>query len=195
VVAGSVILLLAAGAIGCEGFFVDPVLTSMAVGPQVTIEQGATVQMSAVGTYNDGSSSNISSSTYWSSSSPDIAQVSKSGMVTAMSPGQATITGSSGTVSGSTTVTVTLVGLTNIQVSPANFAVTGGTPVTYTATGTANGQQFDITSSVTWTSNNQNVVTFSGNIANTQSVQATTVVTIVATSGNIQGTATLRVNP
>lgn len=60
---GILSLLFLAGAVACNGFFIDPVLTTVAVGPQATIAQGAIVQMSAVGTYNDGSSRNITSST------------------------------------------------------------------------------------------------------------------------------------
>jgi len=44
------ILLTLALALGCNGFFVDPVLTGVTGGPAVTIHTGNTVQMSAVGT-------------------------------------------------------------------------------------------------------------------------------------------------
>jgi len=47
---------------GCD-FFVDPVLTGMAVGPSATIQTGNTVQMNAVGTFNDGSQNDLKSST------------------------------------------------------------------------------------------------------------------------------------
>jgi hypothetical protein len=187
--------LLVVLAVGCNGFFVSPVLTTMAVGPQATIQQGSTVQMSAVGTYNDGSSSQITSSIYWNSSAPDVATVNGSGLVTGVLPGNTTITGASSTVTGSTTITVVLTGLTDITISPATLTVTGGTPVTYSATGTAGGQQLDITSSVTWTSSDPTVVTFVGHIATTKTVQVPTLVTIIASSNNIQDTATLLVNP
>ena len=45
-----------AGAVGCRGFFQDPQLTSITVGPQNTnLQQGNTLQMTAVGNFNDGS--------------------------------------------------------------------------------------------------------------------------------------------
>lgn len=187
--------LLVVLAVGCNGFFVSPVLTTMAVGPQATIQQGSTVQMSAVGTYNDGSSNQITSSIFWSSSAPDVAVVNGSGLVTGLLPGSTTITGASSTVTGSTTITVVLTGLTDITISPATLTVTGGTPVTYSATGTAGGQQLDITSSVTWTSSDPTVVTFVGHIATTQTVQVPRLVTIIASSNNVQATAKLLVNP
>jgi len=187
--------LLVVLAVGCNGFFVSPVLTTMAVGPQATIQQGSTVQMSAVGTYNDGSSNQITSSIFWDSSAPDVAVVNASGLVTGLLPGKTTITGASSTVTGSTTITVVLTGLTDITISPATLTVTGGTPVTYSATGTAGGQKLDITSSVTWTASDPTVVTFVGHIATTQTVQVPTLVTIIASSNNVQATATLLVNP
>jgi len=45
----------------CNGFFVSPVLTAVAVGPQASIQQGTSVQMSAVGSYNDESQNSLSS--------------------------------------------------------------------------------------------------------------------------------------
>ena len=49
-------------AVSCKGFFVKPTLSSIAVGPAApTIETGTTnntVQMTAFGTFNDGSTGN-----------------------------------------------------------------------------------------------------------------------------------------
>ncbi len=149
------ILLTLALALGCNGFFVDPVLTGIAVGPAVTIQTGNTVQMSAVGTYDDGSHKTLSSNVFWSTGADSVATVSKSGMVTGVGPGQATITGASGTVVGSATITVTIGGLTSIQVTSQDGLsnITYGSSEQFVATGTANGQQIDITDSVTWSTN------------------------------------------
>ena len=58
-----------AGAIGCRGFFQDPQLTSITVGPQNTnLQQGNTLQMTAVGNFNDGSTSTLTRGVSWSSS-------------------------------------------------------------------------------------------------------------------------------
>ena len=149
------ILLTLALALGCNGFFVDPVLTGVTVGPAVTIQTGNTVQMSAVGTYNDGSQKALSSGVFWSTGADSVATVSKSGMVTGVGPGQATITGASGTVVGSATITVTLGSLTSITVTSQDGLsnITYGSSEQFVATGTANGQQIDITDSVTWSTN------------------------------------------
>ena len=78
IVAAFASLLLFALGLGCNGFFVDPVLTSIAVGPTATINQGATVQESAIGTYNDGSTKTLGSGVQWSSSAATTATVNSS---------------------------------------------------------------------------------------------------------------------
>jgi hypothetical protein len=149
------ILLTLNLALGCDGFFVDPVLTGIAVGPAVTIQTGNTVQMSAVGTYDDGSHKTLSSNVFWSTGADSVAKISKSGLVSGVGPGQAMITGASGTVVGSATVTVTIGGLASIQVTSQDGLsnITYGSSEQFVATGTANGQQIDITDSVTWSTN------------------------------------------
>lgn len=130
----------------------DPVLTGMTVGPSAAIQTGTTLQMSAVGTYNDGSQKTLKSSIYWSSGTPTVASINSAGRVDGISPGQAVITGASGTVTGSATVTVSLGGLTSIRVTTADglSSIPYGSAEQFVATGTANGQQIDITDSVNW---------------------------------------------
>lgn len=151
-VAALAALLIASFVVSCEGFWVDPVLTGMTVGPSATIQTGTTLQMSATGTYNDGTQKNLKSSIYWGSDTPTVASVNSTGLVQGMSPGKAVITGASGTVSGSATVTVSLGGLTSIRVTSSDglSTIAYGSAERFIATGTANGEQIDITDSVHW---------------------------------------------
>ncbi len=155
VIAGLTALLIASLGLGCSGFFVDPILTGIAVGPAATIQTGTTVQLTTVGTYNDGSQKKISSNVSWSSATPEVAAVSQSGVVTGLSPGQSVITGAAETVSGSATVTVTLGGLSSINITAQDGFnnIVYGSSEQFVATGTANGQQIDITNSVSWSTN------------------------------------------
>jgi len=153
-------LVLSAVGFGCKGFFVNPTLTAVTVGPTATINQGGTVQMSAVGTYNDGSTQTLKN-VFWSSSDTSIATISTSGLVTGVSVGEATITGASGTVSGTATVTVALSNVTGITVTPtsANAAVNGGT-AEFTAKATiSNGNPVDVTATATWSTSDPTNVT------------------------------------
>jgi len=144
-------LLLFALAVGCKGFFVNPTLTSLAVGPTATINQGGTVQMSAVGTYNDGSTQSLNN-VLWSSDPTSVATITTSGLVTGVSVGDATITGASGTVSGTATVTVALSNVTGITVTPTteNAKENGGTAQFVAKATIQGGSPVDITATATW---------------------------------------------
>jgi hypothetical protein len=50
------VLAIFAFSLGCRGFFVNPTLTTVTVGPTgFNLPVGSTQQMTATGTYNDGS--------------------------------------------------------------------------------------------------------------------------------------------
>lgn len=168
----------------CNGFFVDPVLTSVQVGPAgVTLLVGATQQYQATGTYNDGSVKSLSS-IVWSSSPTTSASISTTGLVKGIAAGAVTITASSGTVSGTATLTVQTAPLQSISISPTNptkSLSSGGVTQQFTATGKyTDGTSQDITSTVTWTSTVPTVATIdasglaTGIKVGTTSIQATT---------------------
>jgi len=72
-----------------------------------SLEAGATLQLEAMGSDGGEGTQDLTGSVTWSTSSAAIAVVSPSGLVTAVSPGAVTITATLGSVSGSTSVTVT----------------------------------------------------------------------------------------
>lgn len=209
------VLVTFALAASCGSFFVDPTLTAVSVGPQnLSINVNETRQMTATGTYSDGTQKTISSGVNWSSSNASAVSVGQtSGQVTGVTVGSATISASAGSCSacsGSTTVTVALQGVTSITVSPASQAATrGGTAVFFHAM--ANGST-DITNpadGTTWTvmdsAGADHTTSFSPSfVAGTgtgtgesflpsQSLAAGTY-TVKATYNSIVGMATLTVN-
>lgn len=159
IAAASVTLLIFGMGLGCDGFFVDPVLTGLTVGPATTIQTGGTLQMSVVGTYDDGSQKKVTKNVFWSSAAPAIASVDTNGKVTGGQPGQSVITAAVETVTGSATVTVTIAGLTSIQVTSQDgfSSISYGSSEQFVATGTANGQKVNVTNSVTWSTNPQTI--------------------------------------
>lgn len=150
---------------GCTGFFVNPTLTSLAIGPQnqtITVNPPQTIQMAATGTYSDGSQQDLTGKVLWSSSTTTCATINKSGLVTpaaSVSGGvcETTISASSGTVAAATTtVTVTQGTPTTITLTASTTGPNVGGSVTFTAMATfpgVSGPQ-DITSSVTWINSN-----------------------------------------
>lgn len=182
--------------VGCKGFFVNPNLTTVTVGPATpSIQQGGTFQMTATGTFDDGSQKTLTGNVLWSSSDSTIATVSNSGVVSGVSAGSATITATSGTVSGSTSVTITLANLVSIAISPTNPSISNGSTQQFKATGTVQGgSTVDISNSVTWLSSVTTVAQISsGGLATAEGAGQTT---ITASSGNITSPpVTLTVTP
>ena len=78
-----------------------PTLNSIAVTPaNATIATGATQQFTAMGTYSDGSTQNITSQVAWSSSNASVATISTGGLATTMTPGNTTISATQSGVTG-----------------------------------------------------------------------------------------------
>lgn len=187
-VAAFAALFLFAVVVGCNGFFVDPVLTSIAVGPTATINQGATVQESAVGTYNDGSTKTLGSGVQWSSSDATTASVNSSGLVTGASPGSATITAAYQTTSGTSSITVNLGNVTAIKITPQSGTVTvNGTSAAFFAYATVSGDStpVDVSPTATWTTSDPTNITIN--------VPTTTGVGVTFTAGSATPSETVTI--
>ena len=180
------------GVPGATTVTVGPVpIGTVSVSPStVTLNPGQTSPLSAtVRDANGGTMANAQVS--WTSSNSGVATVTSSGVVTAMAPGSATITASSGGVSGSATVTVAPLPVGTVSVSPSTVTLNPGQTSTLTATvRDANGGTMT-NAQVSWTSSNSAVatVTSSGVVTAVASGSAT----IRASSGGVSGTATVTV--
>jgi len=83
-------------------------LVSIVVSPvSFSIPAGGVEQLTAIGTYSDGSTQNLTNLVTWTSGSSSVATVSASGLVTAVSAGNVAIEALSGPVNGSAEATVT----------------------------------------------------------------------------------------
>ncbi len=171
-------------------------LQSIAVAPQgPTLALGATQQLTATGTYADGTQVDLTDGAIWTSGNPSAATVSPSGLVTGVAAGLSPVTASIGSVSGSTTVTVVAPTLVAVAVTPATATLPAGQTEQLTATGTySDGSGQNITTSAIWLSSS-GVVAVS-NSAGSQGVvtgvsrgQAT----VTAILQGVKGTATVTV--
>jgi trimeric autotransporter adhesin len=178
-------------------------LVSIGVTPAIaSIAMGLKTQFTAVGTYTDNSTQNITAQVVWTSTAPSIATVSNAsgydGLTTALSPGPATITATLGTIAGSTGLTVTPATLVSIGLTPTSSSIATGLTAQFVATGvyTDNSTQ-NLTTSVAWTSSDPTVVAVSN--ASGSNGLATALgqgsVTITASSGGVSGTTGLTVTP
>jgi trimeric autotransporter adhesin len=191
-------------AVSCTGFFVNPSLSSLAVGPaSPTIETGTTdntVQMTVFGTNNDGSTTN-SPSVSWSITPTSVATISSSGIVTSVDTGTATVTATANqnpSITGTQTVTVTVGCITSIQIPTSADTLTGNiTEDDLTATALTCNGSFPVTDVATWKSSNTNLATVSdGVVLEVTGLTTGGNVIITATIGNITSNAlTITVSP
>ncbi len=126
--------------------------------PDPSLAAGMTLQLAATASYSDHSTQDLTSSAAWTSSDSTVAAVSSDGLVTAVAPGSAAITATSGGVSGSSTLNVTAATLQSIAVTPPAPSIAKGTTQQFVATGTfSNGSTQDLTNQATWSSSDPTI--------------------------------------
>jgi hypothetical protein len=178
----------------------EATLVSISVGPaDVFVPTGFWVPLQAIGTYDDGSTANMTAEVLWSSSTPTAARVSNSagseGRVSGVAAGTTTISATLSTGSATTFVTVTNEQLTSIDVEPASVSLALGETQQMAATGHFfSGTILDLTNQVRWTVTPRNVATI-GNTTDKGSITTRRKgnTTIRASNGNVKGTAPLTV--
>jgi uncharacterized protein YjdB len=172
-------------------------LTSITVSPSsFTLPVGGSEQMTATGTYSDGSTENLTGFVVWSSSAPTVATVSTTGKVQVSQTGSATITATFGTISGNSSLIATSAVVTSIVVSPASVTLAVGQTQQYTATATlSDGTQENVTSSANWATSNSAEGTIS-NVSGTNGLLLATgagTFTVGATMNSITGSTPVTV--
>lgn len=197
----SVSVLAAAPA--CTGFFVNPTLSTLAIGPQnqtITASPLQTLQMTATGTYSDGSTKDLTGQVAWSLSS--CGSISKSGLVTPSTTitgsCSATVSAAFGTIAPATTPLTVAEGTpSSILLTPTTTTPTPNTNVTFTAIATFGGVNQDITSSVTWINSDPTDLTLtngSGTGTISASAAVNTQINVTASFANVNSnTVTLTV--
>ncbi|TGM53176.1 beta strand repeat-containing protein [Leptospira adleri] len=160
-------------------FMVTPAeLVSISVTPtNPSVAKGFSQQFDATGTYTDNTTQNITNSVLWSSSNSAIVQISNSsgnnGLASTLNSGIATITGTSGSISGSSGITVSSAVLISIQVTPTNPSVAKGLTKQFSATGIySDNSTLDLTSLVTWSSSDSSKVLI-GNASGSEGLAST----------------------
>lgn len=163
-------------------------------GQNTALSLGTSEQLSALGTYTDSSTENLSSAVRWTSSSPGTINTSASGLATARAIGSASIIASLNGISGATNLNVATAALVSIMVTAAHSSLPLGTTGQLTATGTyTDGSKNDLTHSATWTSSSPAVMTISSPGVVSAVGLGTTAVS--ASFSNITGKANLSTSP
>ena len=194
------LVLLTLTVVSCKNFFVDPKLTSLVItAAQPSVAVGVTDQLQAVGTYDDSSTKDLSSSVTWTPSPTGVVTITNSGLATGGAiGGTAMINAKTGTLT-SNTLTVVVGTLTSVTLTASSNSVLPGGAVTFTATGnySPGGATNNITSNVTWLSSNTQVISSvsagSATVLSTAPQNATTTITATDPTTKVNGTTVITV--
>lgn len=170
-------------------------LTSIVLSPtNPSIPINTTQQLTATGTYGDGSSRDLTAVVTWSSSTIANATVDVTGLVKGIAAGSATITATLGSISQSSSVTITAPSITSISVTPEDVTLAIGISQQFTASAIySDGSIQDLISGVTWASSTTGVATIDNN--GLASILAAGTTTITATVGSFTDSTTITVVP
>jgi len=179
------------GVSGSATITVHTLVGSVVVSPAAAaLPVGGTVQLTAVPQSNTGTPLPDRPVT-WSTSSPVIATVSATGLVTAQGIGSATISASSEGKTGTATITVSVVPVASVLVAPSSPTLLAGSSVQLTATARDSAGNPLSGRSITWTSGNAAIAIVSTVGLVTAVAPGQAVVT--ATSEGKSGSATITV--
>lgn len=178
----------------------DAVVVSISVSPSsASIANGTQQSFTALGTYSDASTHDVTSEVTWESSDENIVTISNlagsEGVASALMDGAVTITATyEDAIADTASLTVTSATLISIDVTPINPSVAKGLQQQFVATGTySDASTQDISSIVAWSSFDTNVATIDADGLATGVDVGSSVIT--ATSGLVSGNTTLTVDP
>jgi Big-like domain-containing protein len=138
-------------------------LSSIEIQVLGTIAQGTKTVATAIGHFNDGSTRTLSTIVNRSSSDTSVAQIVAVNQISGLKPGTVNITAKLGSVTSSVPFDVSNATIQSITVTPVNQTIPIGWHQQFTATGKfSDSSTQDITTSVTWASDNKPVADFAG---------------------------------
>jgi hypothetical protein len=171
-----------------------PALVSIAVTPQSPLlTPNHSVQLSATGTFTDGSSQDLSSAVTWSSTATGVLTISSTGLATGNSPGAANVIAGMGLITGSDKLAVALPTLVSIALSPQSITLTPTHSAQLKAVGTySDASTQDISGSVAWSAIPGGIVAVSTNGLATGKALGAATITAVSNTVSAMDTVTVR---
>ncbi len=131
----------------------------------VAIAVGLSTPLQAFAVYTDGSKADVTGIAVWSSEAPSVASV-VGGVVNGITGGTAVIRASFSGKTGTASVTVKAITLTELRIDPPTASIPVGGTATFTATGVfSDGSSSDVTSSATWTTDAPGIATVTAGVA------------------------------
>ncbi len=178
----------------------DRNLVSIAITPTApSVAKGLPVSFTATGTYDDASTVNLTTQVTWASTDMTVAQISNApgseGVATTLKAGPTTISATLGTISNTTTLTVTAATIVSIAITPANPSVAVAATQQLVATATMTDATLQVvTTTATWASIDIAVATVTSTSPRGKVTGvAVGSTSITATQGGATGTTTVTV--
>lgn len=177
------ILLPPGGTVIVEGTFRNlEAFVTLEVEPKdLSVATGTRVPYTAMATLLGTRSYDVTELVRWTSSTPGVALMSDAGVATTRTPGATTVTARYGTLTASTSLTVTGALLTRLEIEPVDATLPQGAVQAYRAIGFFDdGSSEDLTQQVAWAVDDPAVATF-GQAAPELTAVAAGVTTVRAT--------------
>ena len=168
--------------------------------PAPSVANGLKLQLTATGIFSDHSTQDLTRQVSWMSSNTTVASISdtagSNGLINTVAVGNTTVTATSGSITGSTTLTISAAVLSAIEVTPASPSAPKGVQEQLAATGIfSDNSKQDLTTQVTWSSSNGDVAVVS-NVAGTVGLVKNAgggAATIFAALNGVTGSTTVNV--
>jgi len=180
------------GVTGTSSIVVSSQLASIQISPSsATIAAQTGVAFTALGTFADGKTQDLTQFAYWTSSAPSVATV-YFGDATGLSAGTSTIVAVFDGQGGSAQLSVTGAKAASLVVSPASAALEQGGAIKFKVTARfSDGTTQDVTRWVTWTTSEPDVAIMTSSGVARSAAGGSTAVT--ATMNGVSGTAVVSV--
>ncbi|MCO4764180.1 MAG: Ig-like domain-containing protein [Myxococcales bacterium] len=177
------------------------VLTKIEISPTgAAVPVGNKQAFTAKGTWSGGNSQDVTQSVVWTVSDEKLASISNAkgtqGSLTALAPGQVTITATIGNISGKVSVKLSAPTLTKLTIGPANATRKAGQSVQFWVVAElSNGKTANVTQQAKWSTSNPAVATINTGNFNVAVVQAKSAgkATITAVFGGKSASTTFNV--
>jgi uncharacterized protein YjdB len=193
VAGGSATISAQFGAVTGTSAIVVNQLTAIQVSPSTaSIPAQTGVAFTALGTFADGKTQDLTDFAFWTSSAPSVATVF-TGNATGLTPGTSTIVALFNGQAGTAQLTVTGAKASSMVILPPAVALEQGGSTKFRAMATfSDGTTMDVTPWVTWTSTEPGVATLTSTGVARSTGSGSTAVT--ATMKDVSGTAVLSVH-
>ena len=161
-----------------------------------SIPLGTSVQLTAHGTFTDGSTQDLTQQATWSSTDNNVA-TTQSGLVTSVTTGSINISANFGTTSATTPLSITPAILQRIEVNPNSVNLALGNATQLYATGIySDNSNHDLTKQVNWASGNEAISTISNSSDKAGWLNSFSAGSTIATASldGVSGTASISIS-